>query len=80
MSSLLTLEGTYVRIIVFIDILDVEIICSEVKYVTLIVGPDIFGVFESFQYVLPQPDQGLQVGRFVRLRLPRICLLINLCH
>jgi hypothetical protein len=55
-----TLEGTYVRIIVFIDILDVEIVCSEVKNVALIVGPDIFGVFKCFQYVLSRPDQRLK--------------------
>ena len=76
----MTLEGTYIRIIVFVDVLDVEFVSSEVENVTLIVRPDIFGVFEGFQYMLPRPDQGLQVGRFVRLRLPRICLLINLCH
>ena len=45
----MTLEGTYIRIIVFVHVLDVEVVSSEVENVTLIVGPDIFGVFEGFQ-------------------------------
>ena len=52
----MTLEGTYIRIIVFVHVLDVEVVSSEVENVTLIVRPHIFGVFEGFQYMLPRPD------------------------
>ena len=52
-----------------IDVLDVEIFGSEVENVTLIVHPDVIGVFEGFQDVLARPQKRLEIGRLVGLRL-----------
>jgi hypothetical protein len=70
----------YIRIVVLIHVLNVELFGSEVEHVTLIVHPDVFGVFEGFQDVLARPQELLEIGRLVGLRLRRIGLCINLCH
>lgn len=63
-----------------IDVLDVEIFGSEVENVTLIVHPHIVWVSEGFQDVLARPQERLEIGWLVGLRLRRIGLFINLCH
>jgi len=65
---------------VLIDVLDVEIFGSEVENVTLIVHPHIVWVSEGFQDVLARPQERLEIGWLVGLRLRRIGLFINLCH
>ena len=52
-----------------IDVLDVELFGTEVEHVTLIVHPDVFGVFEGFQDVLARPQERLEIGRLVGLGL-----------
>ena len=47
----------YIRVVVLIDVLDVEIFGSEVENVTLIVHPHIVGVSEGFQDVLARPQE-----------------------
>jgi len=59
----------YIRIVVLIHVLDVELFSSEVEHVTLIVHPDVFGVFEGFQDVLARPQERLEIGRLVGLGL-----------
>jgi len=44
---------------VLVYILYVEILRSKIKNVTLVVGSNIFLVFESFQNILSWPNQGL---------------------
>jgi hypothetical protein len=62
-------SDAYIRIVVLIDVLDVEFFGSEVEHVTLIVHPDVFGVFEGFQDVLARPQERLEIGRLVGLGL-----------
>jgi hypothetical protein len=73
-------SDAYIRIVVLIHVLDVELLGAEVEHVTLIVHPDILGVFEGFQDVLARPQERLEIGRLVGLGLRRIGLFINLCH
>ena len=57
--------GMYIRVVVLVDVLDVEVVCSEIEYITLVVGLHVVGGGKSADQRFSTSEDTLEIRRFV---------------